>query len=174
MFLSATARASTPAPAAVTSQNLAMIGNDQTGGLSQLAAVVDEASLRGILFRQIKGGTPGDNPLRKFTVAQMMAPQGVVLVKEQGYDAVLLQARADASPISSRQNAGAKFNVEVRYLQNALTGDYGRCQLALEKGDEGSWFLRNVQSGNKISKILVKTWTMGITTLQGVCPNAKE
>ena len=113
--------------------------------------------------------TPLPPQIREFTPAEIAADQGVVLDGTPGHDAIKLRGRIVAgAPAAS---------LVVSYLHNGLVGEFRECGVSLERTGQ-NWRLLNAES-RRVPLVIVRTWalpligTVGIDTLQGICPSTE-
>lgn len=105
--------------------------------------------------------------VREFTPDEIARASGVVLDGRPGHDAVILQGDIVAGRSSAALN--------LRFLHNGLTSEFRQCAVKLDHAHGAAW--RLVDSRNRaVPLVVVKTWalplfgTIGIDTLQGICP----
>jgi hypothetical protein len=102
--------------------------------------------------------------VREFTPAEIAAGQGVVL-DNPGHDAIKPEAASSRCPPP----------LVVSYL-HGLVGEFRECGLSLQRNGP-NWRLMNAES-RIVPLVVVRTWalplvgTVGIDTLQGICPSA--
>ncbi|HKK13165.1 MAG TPA: hypothetical protein VKA14_00750, partial [Gammaproteobacteria bacterium] len=106
----------------------------------------------------------GDVTTDVYSLDAIETGDGVVLGQGSGVKAILLRGRID-----SRAGQGT---LVIKYLTNGLLMTYNECRLGLKKTDSGSWNLINAYTGAPIKRIRIKTWTLGISTLENVCPGS--
>jgi hypothetical protein len=113
--------------------------------------------------------TPLAPKIREFTPAEIAADQGVVLDGTRGHDAIKLRGRiVPGAPEAS---------LVVSYLHNGLVGEFRECGVSLERNGP-NWLLVNAEN-RRVPLVVVRTWalpligTVGIDTLQGICPSTE-
>lgn len=156
-------------PAGLTVLPLAGITNDRDSSVSRLNLMLDaRAVVRGIYMETSAPGR-GDGEqaakpvsTRVYWMQNIDSPQGVVLGEGQGVKAILLRGTIDSG--------AGRGSLEVRYLSNGLLMKYHACRLDLRRTSPQDWRLLNAYSGQQVTQIEVKTWTLGISTLKNVCP----
>lgn len=158
-------------PADITMLPLAGITNDRDTSVSHLELMVDSHStVRGIYMETEVPGKPADAPgtgpehAHVYWLRSIESPEGVVLGQGNGVKAILLRGTID-----SRAGHGS---LVVKYLVNGLLMSYRECKLGLRKRHARDWRLFNAYDGRPITRIEVKTWMLGISTLKNVCPAA--
>lgn len=148
----------------VDAQELAEITNDRNSDINDLYILVGSDGLvQGIRFdtRDPSGDQAGQAATTDFSLSQLEAPSGAVLVSEQGYDAVILNGDIDS--------AGGVGTFTVRYLTDALLDSYAECPAQLKRNAQQQWQLLNSTTGAVITQLRIKSWSMGITTIEGLC-----
>ncbi|GEM_PF-1025452 len=153
------------APAVV---RLAGITNDRDTSVSRLGLVLGARDeVRGIA---VVTGPPdarhASATRRVYPLRRIESPQGVVLGQGRGVRAILLRGRID-----SRAGRGT---LVIRYLTNGLLMSYRQCRIGLERDGPRRWRLVNAYSGATIRSIRVRTWMLGISTLEPVCPGPQR
>ncbi len=152
------------APAGITLDYLFSITSDRDAIVNSFNLMVDERSLAaGVLVR------PNPNKLgviadHTFWMVDIEKPAGVTLAEAQGHKVLLLQGLLD------RATQEGRFH--VKYLSNGLTNSYKTCDFLLKKSGQG-WYVKNAYTGQKVTTMRVVSWTLGITTLQGICPGRR-
>ncbi|HKJ09385.1 MAG TPA: hypothetical protein VKA76_09890 [Gammaproteobacteria bacterium] len=149
---------------------LAGITNDRDTSVSYLKLMVGQRdAVRGIYVETRVAGKSADTGnsgegIRNgaFWLKDIESGDGVVLGKGQGVKAILLQGTIDS-------RAG-KGHLTIKYLANGLLMHYRQCKVGLKKSGGHKWELVNAYDGKRITDIKVKTWWLGISTLQNVCP----
>jgi hypothetical protein len=157
-------------------QQLAKIENTRDLNYNCLSVSLDDrANILALRFEKHEFGSnrgstriPLPPQVREFTPAEIAAGQGVVLDGTPGHDAIKLRGRIVAgAPAAS---------LVVSYLHNGLVGEFRECGVSLERNGP-NWLLLNAES-RRVPLVVVRTWalplvgTVGIDTLQGICPSA--
>jgi hypothetical protein len=149
--------ATTPVPPELTLQKLLNVVIDSSSESAELNVALDANSqVQGIDFY---GGSPLTH--HYFTLDQIQNAEGVVLDTEQGHAAIKLQGTIT---LESQNDT-----LTVSYLNNGLFNTYDNCQILFEHADSGDWQINNAYTQQPVSQIEVKTWKLGITTLEGIC-----
>ncbi len=146
---------------------LAGITNDRDAGLSRLALIVDARdAVRAIAVETRHAAGDGADKItrRVYPLRRIESRRGVVLGRGRGVEAILLRGRID-----SRTGRGV---LVIRYLANGLLMNYHECRIGLDRAGRRGWRLVNAYNGRAIHMIRVKTWMLGIATLENVCPGA--
>lgn len=149
---------------------LAGITNDRDASVSYLKLMVSQRdAVRGIYVETRVPGKPADTSDSgegisdgAFWLKDIESGDGVVLGKGQGVKAILLRGTIDS-------RAG-KGHLTIKYLTNGLLMRYSQCKVGLKRSGADKWELVNAYDGKRITDIKVKTWWLGISTLQNVCP----
>jgi hypothetical protein len=160
-----------------TLQHLTTIENTRDFNYNCLSVSLDaRANILALRFEKHEFGsnrgstrTPLPPQIREFTPAEIAADQGVVLDGTRGHDAIKLRGRIVAgAPAAS---------LVVSYLHNGLVGEFRECGVSLERTGQ-NWRLLNAES-RRVPLVIVRTWalpligTVGIDTLQGICPSTE-
>jgi hypothetical protein len=102
----------------------------------------------------------------EFPPAVVESSRGAVLDGVPGFDAIILQGNLSTP--------STKKELVTSFLYNGFTGEYRKCQIALDRAPDVGWRLVN-RFDQTISRIVVKTRQMpvigdfGIETLDGAC-----
>jgi hypothetical protein len=100
----------------------------------------------------------GDN---NFSLAQLKAAGGVVLEEQQGIKALTLLGKIT--------NSSGQGQLTFRYVSNGMMGQYQDCTAKFMRASDGTWNLVN-SAGTAIHSAKMITWSMGIKTIEGICP----
>lgn len=156
-------------PSGLSALPLAAITNDRDTSVSRLNLMLDrQETVRGIYMEtrvpQKSAGAEDSKRVdaRVFWLRNIEKPEGVVLGQGSGVKAILLSGTIDS-------NAG-EGSLEIKYLSNGLLMNYHTCRLDLRRSGSRAWRLRNAYTGRPVTRIEVKTWMLGISTLKNVCP----
>lgn len=98
--------------------------------------------------------------LKRFTLAQLQA--GAVLEEQQGVKALILIGNVDSTAGSGRWS--------IKFINNGLSGVYKTCAVNLKRAPDGMWQLIHSQTGAVIRTAKIISWSLGITTIEGICP----
>jgi len=85
----------------------------------------------------------------------------VVLLSGQGHNALSLQGAFDP------KSQEGLFH--LTYLSNGLTGSYATCDFLLKRSGS-NFYAENAYTGARITSAKIVTWSLGLDTLQGICP----
>jgi hypothetical protein len=58
---------------------------------------------------------------------------------------------------------------KIKFLTNGLFHSYDSCDFNLRKSGDG-WYVQNAYTGAVVRSVKVITKSLGIKTLQGICP----
>jgi hypothetical protein len=136
------------------SQKLVQLTNDRDANVSVIEWVTDAAGATAGL-RYTSNGRVTD-----FTLAQMQA--GAVLESQQGINALVLKASMD--PVTGGP-------VTFTYVANGMMGSYKSCAAHVARSGSGEWMLMHATARSRVQTAKIITWSMGITTLEGICAN---
>lgn len=159
-----------------TVQQLAKIENTRNLNYNCLSVSLDDrANILALRFEKHEFGSnrgstrmPLPPQIREFTPAEIGAGQGVVLDGTPGHDAIKLRGHIVAGATAA--------SLVVSYLHNGLVGEFRECGVSLQRNGP-NWRLMNAES-RSVPLVVVRTWalpllgTVGIDTLQGICPSA--
>src|SRR5206468_2766478 len=109
----------------------------------------------------------GSNTVIKkvLTPQQIASEDGATLHEEKGFRIFVLHGDLDTR--------GNKAELQIRYLSNALTSSYGACKINAIRSAQGTWSLYNAYDGKLVTEIRARTSTLGVKTLENVCPNTR-
>jgi hypothetical protein len=97
------------------------------------------------------------------TVKEIESPDGAVLHEEDGLKIFILQGKLDT--------AKGTASLEIRYLANGIKRSYESCRINAKRSPQGTWSLFNAYDGKVVTEARAHTWTLGIRTIENVCPN---
>jgi hypothetical protein len=123
--------------------NVMLDGNNQVMGLYTRAQSVTADSSDIVWLRDIE------------------SPEGAVLAESDGKKVLILKGRLN------RETQEGRF--QIHYLANGLWKRYESCDFHLRRS-AGDWYVENVYNNSKVDAIKVLTWSLGVTTLEGICP----
>lgn len=148
-------------PIDVSVQTLFSITNDRDSIQDSLQLMIDAKGLAAGYF--VKPDPKNNDRLENtFWMRDVEKQAGVALVEGQGHKVILLQGQLD------RASQEGRFHLQ--YLANGLTNKYETCDFLLKKGDRG-WYVKNAYNGQKVTNMKIITWSLGLTSLQGICAN---
>lgn len=98
-----------------------------------------------------------------FWLRDIESTDGAVLAIARGKKALIMQG------ILNRETQEGTF--DLHYLANGLTMKYKSCKFNLRKSNNGGWHIQNFYTKAVIKKIHVVTHSIGISTIEGICPN---
>lgn len=164
-LLLAMAQAQTRAGAAwaadATFQALASITNDRNPDLQSLGVVLNAGRIVGLRFDAISGDDPHES---KFSIPDIRA--GAVLDGDAKHEAVVLRGSID-----SRMG---KADLVITYLSNGLFGKHKECRARMVRDERGRWHIVNSYDHRRVTQLVVRTWALGISTIEGICPRRAE
>ncbi len=150
-------------PPGVTLQKLFTVSNDRDANVDRFNLMIDEQKhAAGVILnagnRDETDNTASDIPHYFKDIAK---PDGVVLIEGQGRKVVTMQGALN------RDTEEGRF--KLTYLANGLSGKYETCDVLLKKNASG-WYAQNAYTNAKITAVKIITWSLGLKTIQGVCP----
>lgn len=96
-----------------------------------------------------------------FWLSEIESSEGALMLEKQGKKVLFLQGKLDRGTQEGR--------FKVRFLTNGLFGRYETCDFLLKKAGS-NWYVQNAYTGRRVTEVKVLTHSLGITTLQGFCP----
>ena len=129
--------------------NLLTLSNDRDSNTSSLGI---QADANGALQKFVY-----TTPVGSKTFAPGELGSGAVLEEQQGVQALILTGQASSGHLA------------LKYVYNGLTKEYRSCNMNLTRNSKGEWALVNAYTGGALRTAKIITWSMGITTLQGIC-----
>lgn len=145
-------------------QAMIQLSSDRNGDVDVLSALTDPNSVaKGLSVSVVSGGQVVKKDI--FSIEQIASASGAVIATENGLAAVILQGQID--PASGGQ-------ARIRYLTNALSQTYAECKTAVRRSKDGHWNVINASTGQIVTHAHVKTWTLGISAIEGLCPGRLE
>lgn len=144
-------------------QTMTTIANDRDSALNILKAMVDDQGvLQGLNYVTVNNeSAPPVQANKRFSLAQLASVKGVVLDGDSSHDVFILQGRVDA-------HQGG--DLTYRYLTNGMNGTYAECKIGLRRSPQGKWHILNLSSKQPAAKAFIKTWALGISEVEGLCP----
>lgn len=153
------------APPGISLQKLFNVTNDRDANVDRFNLMIDEQKhAAGVMLnagnKSENENTAADQPHWFRDIAR---PEGVTLIEGQGRKVVLMQGALN------RDTEEGRF--KITYLANGLSGKYESCEVVLKKSGPGAWYAQNAYTNQKITSVKIITWSLGLRTLQGLCPN---
>jgi hypothetical protein len=151
-------------PPGNTLQKLMNFSNDRDAIVNRLSVMIDANTLltgmyideSNLVEPAVFGPGAGVVWLR-----DIESKEGGVLFEGQGHKVILIQGKLN------RTSQDGRF--QIRYLANGLTNNYEACDVLLKKDDKG-WYAQNAYTNKRITAAKLITWSLGISTVQGICP----
>jgi hypothetical protein len=140
----------------VTFQPLANITNDRNADLQSLGVLLDAGQVVGLRFETINGNNPHE---RDFSIDDMKA--GAVLDGDAKHKAILR---------GSIDSTVGNADLVVTYLSNGVLGKHKDCRASIVRDERGQWHIVNIYDHKWVNHLVVQTWTLGISTIEGICP----
>jgi hypothetical protein len=136
------------------------LANDRGPGVNQVGLIVDGGKVSALSYQTQDDKGKVEN--KTFPIAALGTADGAVLEEGQGVKALAV--------LGSIDSAAGVGQVTFRYIYNGLTGRYKTCPADLKRSSAGDWTLFNHTTGTPIIGAKMITWSLGIDTLQGICP----
>ena len=137
---------------------LVSIYNDRSSGYNDLELLVDaQGAVQGAKY---VGHGSGAAAAKSFTNSEISS--GAILEEQQGVKALILTGKVDS--------ASGQGKWTIKYIANGLSGAYKSCDMKVQRAAQGDWIGVNAYTGATLDKAKIITWSMGITTIEGICP----
>ncbi|HEY8278881.1 MAG TPA: hypothetical protein VIH99_04615 [Bdellovibrionota bacterium] len=155
-----------PPPPGYALQKMLTLSNDRDAYLYHMHLMVPQNGMPAGLFVAEQAPNNADDLNGKpFWLNEIESRDGVVLLEGEGRKVLLMQG------LLNRTTKEGRFH--LKYLANGLSMKYESCDFIL-RNNAGKYWVQNAYTGEKVEKIHVVTYFLGISTLQGVCPKQKE
>jgi hypothetical protein len=151
------AQAGTARAVDVIFQPIASITNNRNADLQDLGVLLVLGQVVGLRFDTINGKNPHES---YFSLHDM--ERGAVLDGDGKHQAIVLRGSFD----STAGNA----DLVITYLSNGVSGRHKDCRAGIVRDDRGQWHIVNVYDHKWVDHLVVQTWRLGISTIEGVCP----
>lgn len=154
-------------PPGHTAMKVLQITNDRDKDFYRWSLLIDgEGKIAGLYNEVIKG-----RAVSSFTPADGISwlrdiekSNGTVLVESQGHNILLLKGKLN------RETQEGRFTLS--YLANGLSNTFEACDFLVKKKDN-EWFIQNAYTNKKVTSGKIVTWSLGLTTIEGICPKKK-
>jgi hypothetical protein len=144
-----------------TLQRIIELTSDQDQNINYLSVMEDPSGdAEGIESDPDSKNTSTDNISTSVSLAQIESDAGAVLLVRDGKNALILKGS-----LNSKTDVG---QFTLSYLSNGLLMTYDSCDFLLKR-DSGGWYVQNSSTGLKVTSVKVETWSLGITTISGIC-----
>ncbi len=151
-------QARTAIAADVVFQQLASITNDRNADLQNLGLLLVLGQVVGLRFDTINGNHPHES---YFSIHDM--ERGAVLDGDGKHKAIVLRGSVD----STAGNA----DLVITYLSNGVSGKHKDCRAGIVRDEKGQWHIVNIYDHRWVDHLVVQTWKLGISRIEGVCPH---
>jgi hypothetical protein len=141
----------------VTFQPLASITNDRNANLQSLGVLVDAGQVVGLRFDTVNGRHPH---VSDFSIDVMKS--GAVLDGDANHENIVLRGSIDSTVGTA--------DLVITYLSNGLLGKHRDCRASMVRDESGQWHLVNIYDHTRVDHLVVKTWRLGISRIEGICP----
>lgn len=152
------------APTGTIEKPLLALTSDQDNRIYDLGITLNgQGQLTGLFNKDVSSGGTDSSEADEvaFPLSSIESSHGVVLVKHENYNALLLSGSFDGAKGSGR--------FTVHYLQNGLTSTYLACDFVLTKSN-GNWAVQNAYNRLVVKAIRILTSMFGIANIEGICP----
>ena len=144
-----------------TLQKIIELTSDQDQNINYLSVMDDPSGdAEGIESDPDSKNTSTDNTSTSVSLAQIESDAGAVLLVRDGKNALILKGS-----LNSKTDVG---QFTLSYLSNGLLMTYDSCDFLLKR-DSGGWYVQNPSTGLRVTSVKVETWSLGITTISGLC-----
>ena len=151
------ARTPTAMAVDVVFQPLARITNDRNSDLQDLGVLLVLGRVVGLRFDTINGKNPHES---YFSIHDM--GRGAVLDGDGKHQAIVLRGSVDS--------AAGNADLVITYLANGLSGRHRDCRAGIVRDQKGQWHIVNVYEHRQVDHLIVQTWRLGISKIEGICP----
>ena len=153
----ALAQASAAMAADVTVQPLASVTNDRNSDLQNLGLLLDAGEVVGLRFDTVNGNSPH---VSDFSIDDIKT--GAVLDGDAKHKAIVLRGTI--------YSAVGNADLILNYLANGLSGKRKDCYARIERDASGQWHIVDIYEHKWVDRLVIKTWRLGISTIEGICP----
>lgn len=156
-----------PLPPGTTTVPLVAITNDRDTSISEIELMLGPRKLvRGLYIETYDDKhQPAKERGQVIPLASLETPEGAVVGQGQGVKAILLKGQI--------QPEAGNGTLDIRYLANGLSRRYEQCTVHLRHVEPDQWRLVNAYDWSTVAHIHVKTWALGISTLENLCPTGR-
>jgi len=96
-----------------------------------------------------------------YPLSVIESKEGAVLAEAQGRKVIFLLGKLNRSSQEGR--------FQLKYLANGFSMKYATCDFLLKKSGS-NWYIQNAYTGARVNRIHITTWSLGVKTIQGICP----
>lgn len=157
----------TALPAGMSTFPLVAISNDRDTSISEIDLMLGPKKfVRGLYIATYeKDRDPDVARGQVIPLVSLEDPEGAVVGQGKGVKAILLKGSIDP--------AAGNGTLAIKYVTNGIFGRYDECKVELHRTGPDQWQLVNAYNSAKVRHIRVKTWALGIATLENVCPTGR-
>jgi hypothetical protein len=138
-------------------QPLASITNNRNADLQSLGVLLVLGRIVGLRFDTLNGKNPHE---AYFSLHDMK--RGAVLDGDGKHKAIVLRGSIDPTAGSA--------DLVITYLSNGLSGKHKDCRADIVRDQRGQWHIVNIYDAKWVDHLVVQTWRLGISTIDGICP----
>jgi hypothetical protein len=163
-------------PPGITLKKVTQLSTDRDADITYLSVMMNkEGKVDGFYGSTVAPAEPDENPAEEgfmteeetagrnvFWLQEVESAAGSVLAVVKGKKALILNGKLDRSTQEGR--------FVIRYLSNGLFNSYKSCEFNLRRSSRG-WYVQNAYTGQAVPHVKVITHSLGISTLEGLCPN---
>lgn len=145
-------------PPGMTTSPLVNISNDRDATIQVLGLLLGgDEKITGMFSADSKSPKDG----KAFLLSVIEGKEGAVLYEASGRKAIILSGKLD------RATQQGRFT--LKYLANGLSMRYESCDFVLDRSGS-NWLVKNAYTGGLVREARITSWSMGITTIEGICP----
>jgi len=152
-------------PPGLTLQKLVTMTSDQDNNRTDLSLMIDAKNKVAGMYNKPDENNVDDKETKSknvFWLKDIESAKGSVVLVKKGRDVLIMQGKID--------QATQEGAFTLKYLTNGIFMSYDSCEFNLRKSGS-NWFVENAYTGDKVNTIKVITHSLGVTTLQGLCPD---
>jgi hypothetical protein len=154
-----------PVPPGITLFKLVTMTSDQDSNRTDLSLMLDAQNQVTGMYNKPDANNRDDSDTKSknvFWLKDIESPKGSVVLVKRGRNILIMQGKLD--------KASQEGTFTLSYLTNGIFMSYDSCEFALRKSGS-NWFVENTYTGDQVNSIKVITHSLGVTTLEGLCPN---
>jgi hypothetical protein len=163
-------------PPGITLKKVTQLSTDRDAEITYLSVMMNkQGKVDGFYGSAVAPAEPEEDPAGEgfladeeaagrnvFWLQEVESSAGAVLAVVKGKKALILNGALDRATQEGR--------FVIRYLSNGIFNSYKSCEFNLRRSGKG-WYVQNAYTGQAVPRVKVVTHALGITTLEGLCPN---
>lgn len=155
---------SQPVPPGITLKSLVTITSDKNNNKDYLSLMVNPSfEITGMYSMPDPKNEKNENGSGRsiYPLGEIESAKGSVMLTARGRDIMLMKGTLNRKTLEGR--------FAIRYLTNGIFMNYESCELLLKREKE-NWYVENAYNGKRVQVIKVHTHSLGISDLEGICP----